>query len=116
MSSAGRAASLSGCVGRPRGHETGLTATPSKSNTLRPLAALSWKRPNIGSRMNREVHVRIWERPEVRVLWATRHEHQFAPPRPSDRCGFAQEAFAGVRGNERDAPFPAIRVAVLEPR
>jgi hypothetical protein len=30
-----------------------------KSNTLRPLAALSWKRPNIGSRMNREVHVRI---------------------------------------------------------
>jgi hypothetical protein len=22
--------------------------------------------------MNREVHVRIWERPEVRVLWATR--------------------------------------------
>src|SRR6516225_4533405 len=72
MSSAGRAASLSGCVGRPRGHETGLTATPSKSNTLRPLAALSWKRPNIGSRMNREVHVRIWERPEVRVLRATR--------------------------------------------
>src|SRR6516225_5848197 len=72
MSSAGRAASLSGCVGRPRGHETGLTATPRKSNTLRPLAALSWKRPNIGSRMNREVHVRIWERPEVRVLRATR--------------------------------------------
>ena len=26
--------------------------------------ALSWKRPNIGSRMNREVHVRIWEHPE----------------------------------------------------
>ena len=25
MSSAGRAASSSGCVGRPRGHETGLT-------------------------------------------------------------------------------------------
>jgi hypothetical protein len=23
--------------------------------------------------MNREVHVRIWERPEVRVLRATRH-------------------------------------------
>src|SRR5215510_3622039 len=45
---------------------------PSKSNTLRPLAALPWKRLNIGSRMNREVHVRIWERPEVRVLRATR--------------------------------------------
>jgi len=24
------------------------------------------------------------------------HEHQFAPPRPSDRCGFAQETFAGL--------------------
>ena len=46
MSSAGRAASSSGCVGRPRGHETGLTGYPSKSNTLHPLAALSWKRPN----------------------------------------------------------------------
>jgi hypothetical protein len=40
---------------------------------FRPLAALSWSRPNIGSRMNREVHVRIRERPEVRVLRATRH-------------------------------------------
>src|SRR6516162_11301027 len=62
--------------------------------------------------MNREVHVRIWERPEVRVLWATRHEHQFAPPRPSDRCGFAQETFAGVRGNDRDAPLAAVSVCL----
>src|SRR6516164_6959232 len=96
MSSAGRAASLSGCVGRPRGHETGLTATPSKSNTLRPLAALSWKRPNIGSRMNREVHVRIWERPAVRILRATRHQDQFVPTRPSVGCAFDQETFAGM--------------------
>src|SRR6516162_8911564 len=109
MSSAGRAASLSGCVGRPRGHETGLTATPSKSNTLRPLAALSWKRPNIGSRMNREVHVRIWERPEVRVLRATRHEDPFPRPGPNGRCRFGQETFAGVRANGQDAPTPAIR-------
>ena len=28
--------------------------------------------PNIGSRINREVHGRIWERPEVRILRATR--------------------------------------------
>src|SRR6516162_8909248 len=96
MSSAGRAASLSGCVGRPRGHETGLTATPSQSNTLRPLAALSWKRPNIGSRMNREVHVRIWERPEVRVLRATRHEDAFPRPRANGRCPFSDGTFAGT--------------------
>src|SRR5215510_5081942 len=33
---------------------------------------MSWKRPNIGSRVNREVHARFWERAEVRVLRATR--------------------------------------------
>src|SRR5262249_34337432 len=34
---------------------------------------MSWKRPNIGSRMSREVHVRFWERLEVKFLRATRH-------------------------------------------
>src|SRR5262249_41554913 len=33
---------------------------------------MSWKRPNIGSRVNREVHARFWERPAVRFLRATR--------------------------------------------
>src|SRR5262245_5044510 len=33
---------------------------------------MSWQRPNIGSRMNREVHVRFWERAEVKFLRATR--------------------------------------------
>jgi hypothetical protein len=27
--------------------------------------------------MNREVHVRFWESPEVKVLRATRHERRF---------------------------------------
>jgi hypothetical protein len=49
------------------------------SNALCPLAALPWKRPNIGSRMNREVHVRIWERPEVRVLRATSRKRTSRP-------------------------------------
>ena len=71
MSSAGRAAS-------PRGRETGLTGyVASKSNALCPLAALPWKPPNIGSRINREVHVRIWERPEGSHLRATRHIQTF---------------------------------------
>src|SRR5215471_11343218 len=39
-----------------------------KSKALRSLAAMSWQRPNNGSRMNREVHVRFWESPEVKVL------------------------------------------------
>jgi hypothetical protein len=42
--------------------------------------------------MNREVHVRIWERPEVRVLWATRQSTRgglglFIPLRPSLKDG-----------------------------
>src|SRR6202048_1139817 len=37
---------------------------------------MSWHRPNIGSRMNREVHVRVWERAEVKFLRATRHSCQ----------------------------------------
>ena len=38
------------------------SAAPRESNTLCPLATMPRQRPNIGSRMNREVHVRFWER------------------------------------------------------
>src|SRR5262245_31571111 len=37
---------------------------------------MSWQRPNIGSRMNREVHVRFWERAEVKFLRATRQSRR----------------------------------------
>src|SRR5262245_14578490 len=37
---------------------------------------MSWQRPNIGSRVNREVHARFWERPKVKVLRATRQDRQ----------------------------------------
>src|SRR5712671_5345324 len=39
---------------------------------------MPWKRPNNGSRMNREVHVRFWESPEVKVLRATRQKGKMA--------------------------------------
>ena len=39
------------------------------------------QRPNIGSRVNREVHARFWERAEVRFLRATRHSRRFRPIR-----------------------------------
>jgi hypothetical protein len=32
-----------------------------------------WQRLNIGSRVNREVHARFWERAEAKFLRATRH-------------------------------------------
>jgi hypothetical protein len=37
-------------------------ATSGEPPALRPLATMSWQRPNIGSRVNREVHARFWER------------------------------------------------------
>jgi len=58
--------------------------------------------------MNREVHVRIWERPEVRVLRATRHQDAFMGRRLSARYRFSQGTLAGARGNGRDAPKPVI--------
>jgi hypothetical protein len=64
--------------------------------------------------MNREVHVRIWERPEVRVLWATRHEDQFPRPRLSAEFGFRKETIAGMRGNGRVAPIQAVRLSYGE--
>ena len=54
--------------------------------------------------MNREVHVRIWERPEVRVLRATRHFDQFPPTSPNGRCRVNQRTFAGTFANGRGAP------------
>ena len=46
----------------------------ANSNALRSLAAMLWQRPNIGSRVNREVHARFWERAEVKFLRATRQK------------------------------------------
>jgi hypothetical protein len=34
-------------------------ATPGEPSSLRPLGAVPWQRPNIGSRVNREVHARL---------------------------------------------------------
>ena len=44
---------------------------------LCPLAAMSWKRPDIGSRVTREGHARFWERPEVKLLRAPRQRQDF---------------------------------------
>ena len=65
--------------------------------------------------MNREVHVRIWERPEVRALRATRQEDQFPPPRLSACYVIREKTFAGTHGNGRDAPIPAVRWTAMGP-
>src|SRR5436305_2423560 len=48
------------------------TGDPFIAGSVRPLAAGLWQRPNTGSRMSREVHVRFWERVGVKLPRATR--------------------------------------------
>jgi hypothetical protein len=45
---------------------------PRQPNPLCMLAAMSWQRPNIWSRVTREYHARFWERPGVKFFRATR--------------------------------------------
>jgi hypothetical protein len=44
-----------------------------------------WQRPNIGSRVNREVHARFWERAAVKLLRATRQSQTFGDVRVTSR-------------------------------
>src|SRR5947207_5135571 len=74
---------------------------------------MSWQRPNIGSRMNREVHVRFWERAEVKFLRATRHgmddaegleEREHDVHHQEKECGRREE-----RQDDRPEPPPRPR-------
>ena len=70
-------------------------------------------RPNIGSRMNREAHVRIWERPEVRALRATRRSYVPTPRmisrRPAVLRILASESAGGPGKAERTHRNPLVR-------
>ena len=57
-----------GCVVQPRPWANRQREEPV--DEAKPFNAMSWQRPNIGSRINREVHVRFWERAEVKFLRA----------------------------------------------
>jgi hypothetical protein len=88
MSFDGPAANTSGWSIGPRREELVRLAAPSESSTLCPLAAMPWQRPNIGSRMNREVHVRFRERLRVKLPRATRQSRHFGRrPAPSGLPG-----------------------------
>src|ERR1700692_3564079 len=54
-----------------KAESTDAPAAPRESNTLCPLATMPRQRPNIGSRVTREGHVRFWERPRVKGPRAT---------------------------------------------
>jgi len=57
---------------------------------------MAGQQPNIGSRVNREVHARFWERPEVKFLRATR-------PIASFRGNAAIVRFQGYSDRRRGA-------------
>src|SRR5215468_9112417 len=79
---------------------------------------MSWQRPNIGSRMNREVHVRFWERAEVKFLRATRQSRRSCHPGVSGSP--SQADINQCRGYEytlekRRLPAPKIEIGQLFP-
>ena len=63
---------------------------------------MSWQRPNIGSRINREVHVRFWERAEVKFLRATRQNpnlpHRNSNGRFTSQSGLTETVWVQERG------------------
>src|SRR5262249_34860543 len=95
--SAGHAASSSGFAIGLGAQEIGL------SNALRPLAAMLWQRPNIGSRVNREVHARFWERADVKFLRATRHQRRSALITVADKCRLYSETDRIAAWTQNDA-------------
>jgi hypothetical protein len=54
--------------------------------------------------MNREVHVRIWERLEVRVLRATRQSFSLSPTKLGDRYRLHEPTFADTAATGGNAP------------
>src|SRR5258708_28253222 len=86
MSSDGFAANTSGWSIGPRARETGLIGCAERIQHSCPLATKPRQRQNIGSRMKREVHVRFWERPRVKVPRATRQKPHLGKVRFLVRC------------------------------
>src|SRR6516225_8120676 len=100
MSSAGRAASSSGCVARPRGHETGLIgyaeSIQHSSPTGSSVMETAEHREPYESRGSRtDLGAPGGESPP-----ATRQEEPFSRRRSSGRCGFR---FPAIRASESES-------------
>src|ERR1035437_2343603 len=63
-----------GCIVQPRPRANGSQLATGGARGRGKAAGRVCQRLNIGSRVNREVHARIWERPGVRFLRATRQK------------------------------------------
>ena len=76
-----------------------------QSNALLALALLVCRQPNIGSRVNREVHARFWEHAEVKFLRVTRQKRK--SPSCSLRCAQVSSTNRSVVG---EAPILTARL------
>src|SRR5450759_1348823 len=65
-----------GCIVQPRPRANGSQLATGGARGRGKAAGRVCQRLNIGSRVNREVHARIWERTGVRFLRATRHQKE----------------------------------------
>src|SRR5258708_2306846 len=113
MSSAGRAASSSGCVTSPRGRETGLTGYAEQIQRSLPTG---------GSAMETAEHREPYEsRGSGTELGAPGGEsppgestRRVVPtPRSSVGSRFSKRTLVGTLGNGRDAPIPAVRETLV---
>ena len=69
-----------GCIVQPKPRANWQQEEPCGGGKVVRHASSVCQRPNIGSRVSREVHARIWERLGVRFPRATRHLRQTAGP------------------------------------
>jgi hypothetical protein len=77
MSSAGRAVSSNGCVTKPKGHEIGLTGFAVQIQPASLIGSYAMATAEHREPYESRVHVRFWERPEVKALRATRQSRRF---------------------------------------
>ena len=102
---------------RPRGARDWLARLiRAQRRTLCPLAASVWSRPDAGSRMSREAHVRFWERAGVRFPRATRLPlYRQAQILARQGIEIGREVLAGWVGTAAAEIAPVVRAAARDP-
>jgi hypothetical protein len=73
MSSAGRAANLSGCVARPKAREIGLIGFAAQIRRSSPTGSYVMETAEHREPCDSRGSCTVWERAEVKFLRATRH-------------------------------------------
>src|ERR1700722_16927541 len=78
MSSAGRAANSNGCDSKPKEHATGLIGFAAQIRRSSLIGSCAMETAGHREPWESEGHARIWERPGVRFLRATRPSREWS--------------------------------------